>query len=514
MTISTNNVNKVNAEIQKSKQKEQKNARDLFSDIMNMASMGGTKEMSDENRQTISASEKTASPATDYNYSGKVNSSEKTDGFAAGQKNNGRDVGSSKTETKKYDKTDAAGKAGKTQNTDSVKAEDSVTEDVADDEITEDAKAILSSMIQELIALLTKELGISEDALNAGLDGMNIGIGDLLDPDMLKSFILNVNDATDVNLLIDESLVNMITSLTEDVAGLSDEIKQLLSELGMDADDAALTKLLNESANGALTADEALIWTEEKSAADTFAAGITADAAAKENGGADDVKAAENNPREVTYTPLNADNNVGNNHSNAGTAFDFSDWSSEETDSRPDDSLNMNFAQAVGQAFQNTDVSMVSETSTFDGVDIVRQIVDDIKAHVTKDTTALEVHLNPENLGKVTITVTEKDGALQAKIIAETEAAKNAIETGLANLKEAFENQELKVEAIEVMVGMQDFLQSDEDHQAENDAEKKSTDAKGAINLDDDLEEDTLTDEQKLQVEMMRMAGNRVNYSI
>lgn len=63
---------------------------------------------------------------------------------------------------------------------------------------------------------------------------------------------------------------------------------------------------------------------------------------------------------------------------------------------------------------------------------------------------------------------------MQAQIIAETEAAKAAVESGLAVLKEAFENQDLKVDAIEVMVGTPDYFMEESGAEAQMEQKEQS----------------------------------------
>ena len=95
--------------------------------------------------------------------------------------------------------------------------------------------------------------------------------------------------------------------------------------------------------------------------------------------------------------------------------------------------LNQAMAQATGEEIAATPFD-TSVTQT----DIVRQVVDEIKLNLSKDVTSMTLQLNPEQLGKVQIHVSTKNGVMQAQIIAETEAAKAAVESGLAVLKEAF----------------------------------------------------------------------------
>ena len=172
--------------------------------------------------------------------------------------------------------------------------------------------------------------------------------------------------------------------------------------------------------------------------------------------------------------------------------------------------LNQAMTQAAKEpALTETYDTVVSQT------DIVRQVVDEIKLNLSKDVTSMTLQLNPEQLGKVQIHVTTKNGVMQAQIIAETEAARNAVESGLSLLKEAFDNRDLKVDAIEVMVGTQDYFENGE-AQTQADAESGRENQRKrvtGINLQADSD-DEISENQKLESEMMKAQGNQVSYMV
>ena len=88
---------------------------------------------------------------------------------------------------------------------------------------------------------------------------------------------------------------------------------------------------------------------------------------------------------------------------------------------------------------------------------IIRQITDDIKMHVSSNTTSLEIQLEPESLGRVSLVVASKAGSVTAQLTVQNEVAKEAIESQIAQLKENLDNQGLKVEAVEVTIASKEF---------------------------------------------------------
>lgn len=118
------------------------------------------------------------------------------------------------------------------------------------------------------------------------------------------------------------------------------------------------------------------------------------------------------------------------------------------------------------------------------------------------------MQLYPEHLGRIQINVVAKEGVMTASIVAETESAKQAIEAGLLNLREAMDQQELKVESIEVMVSTTAFESKGGQEQSFD--EKGSSNPRRKIDISELDEEITVEDEA--EVEKMKVSGSSVSY--
>lgn len=165
--------------------------------------------------------------------------------------------------------------------------------------------------------------------------------------------------------------------------------------------------------------------------------------------------------------------------------------------------------QAVEQTLDNIrDISFAKDIPV-SGREIIDQIVEMVKVKMNQDTTSLEMQLYPEHLGKIQIHVVSKDGVMTARIVAETEAAKQAVEGGLTSLKESLEQQNLKVDAIEVMVSTTGF-ESGEKEQNSYAQQKKS---RSGRKLDlSELQEDEAVKEAA-ELEKMKYTGSSVSYT-
>jgi flagellar hook-length control protein FliK len=88
---------------------------------------------------------------------------------------------------------------------------------------------------------------------------------------------------------------------------------------------------------------------------------------------------------------------------------------------------------------------------------IMSQITENIRTQATPEMKSLELQLEPEHLGKVTISIMSKAGHITAEIAAQTQVAKEAIEGQLAILKDNLQQQGVKVESIEVTIASHSF---------------------------------------------------------
>lgn len=143
--------------------------------------------------------------------------------------------------------------------------------------------------------------------------------------------------------------------------------------------------------------------------------------------------------------------------------------------------------------------------------EIVNQVVDKIKIHISKESTTMKLNLNPEHLGRVELEVTSKSGVLTADFVVENETAKEALEKGLPALIEKFNEQGLKVEAVEVRISDYDFTRQDGERKSSKDygSEDKKKKRAGKITMDElDNQVETIQEERKV------MSNLGIDYSV
>lgn len=392
--------------------------------------------------------------------------------------------GKKQTDLNKYTKTDVKSEA---THVSGEKTNQSETPQETDE---------IDLKVQLLSVKLKKLLNVDDETLENLLQTTGVLIQDLLDPTAMQDFILQVNDATSVDLLIDESLNNLVQ-----------QALQLLNDVLTESTGTGNTEVYPDEM--VFQGDMASAQTEEQPAAGTEKMQMAETEAESAAHITPENKTVQTDAKGSEIETDNAEVQITVQTENAGDTDASADWMKQNAEDVISN-LNQAMTQAAsGPALTETYDTVVSQT------DIVRQVVDEIKLNLSKDVTSMTLQLNPEQLGKVQIHVTTKNGVMQAQIIAETEAARNAVESGLSLLKEAFNNRDLKVDAIEVMVGTQDYFENGE-AQTQADAESGRENQRKrvtGINLQADSD-DEISENQKLESEMMKAQGNQVSYMV
>lgn len=154
--------------------------------------------------------------------------------------------------------------------------------------------------------------------------------------------------------------------------------------------------------------------------------------------------------------------------------------------------------------------------------DVIDQIVQHTRLNLSGDVKSIEMQLNPENLGKVYVHVSEKQGTITAQLTAQNENVKEALIQQAAILKDNLNQQGIKVDAVEVTAGTHEFESSlerdahSQEEQARQQEEQSMRRSRRSINLNDlnDLEglSGLMSDEEALVAQIMRDNGNNVDY--
>jgi flagellar hook-length control protein FliK len=144
--------------------------------------------------------------------------------------------------------------------------------------------------------------------------------------------------------------------------------------------------------------------------------------------------------------------------------------------------------------------------------EIVYQVVDRIRVDISPENTSMEMRLNPENLGRVAINITSREGVMTAEIRTENRQAREAIESQLQILKDNIEAKGIRVEAVEVRISDFNFADS---KNSENSSEEFENRNQGRARRNRGFsvgEEGIDTEAEKLENEVLISSGSTVSY--
>lgn len=397
--------------------------------------------------------------------------------------------------------TDSLKEPDDTKQTDAVEdSDDTKTEDSVEttpafpiDVTVEDQETVLAAL-GSIIQMVMEHFELVPEELTAKLNEFGMEMTDLLTKTGLKEFFLNMKSADFSDLLVNEEL-------NQELQTFMDGFSQILEQHGLQEEDL-VTVLQGMDAGTLLTKESGLQeFVKEKDSEQSDDLSIASEKVEKE-------------PEVLISgqeTKLKKDMEKQPEHQKEDAS---SQMAGRETEPVKDtvtvhrENFENPILQAMDDAVSHIQESVMAEEPVPEN-NIIKQIVEQVRISMNQDSTSMELQLYPEHLGKIQIHVVSKDGVMTARIAAETEAAKQAIEGGLSNLKDTLEQQNLKVEAIEVMVSTTGFEQQNEQQNSyqENQGSKRGRklDLSG---MDDDIQKEDEAENLK-----MAAAGSSVSYT-
>lgn len=345
-------------------------------------------------------------------------------------------------------------------------------------------KEDISKAVSDIKDKIKEAMDVSDEDIENAMGQLGIGIADLLNPQIVTDLVVTLSGNSDsLEFLTDASAVAAL----EDILNVVKEITQNLTET-YNVDITSVKDIVKD-----------LDMTSDKNTVDYQ----------------DDNRKSDNNLTADTaesITDVIAEKTAVKGD-NAAT-----DEKKNDSDTHLQDKSNGSIeriASDMTQSIQKAFGEVMSETSGVNEVDIVRQVVEQIKVTATQQLSSIEVMLNPENLGKVHVAVTAKQGIVTAQLTAQNEQVKAALENQLTALKEQFNNQGIKVEAVEITVQSHGFeseqnLEGNNSNQAQQ--EKKSH-RKIDLSSLEELDESDMTSEEIRAKDAIVNGNSSVEYS-
>ena len=147
--------------------------------------------------------------------------------------------------------------------------------------------------------------------------------------------------------------------------------------------------------------------------------------------------------------------------------------------------------------------------------DIIRQIVDQISIAKTTGESVIEMQLNPENLGKLYINVTERNSEITARIAVSNETVKNALESQMAALRENLQDANIRVNDVEITIATHEFERNLEQNAGNENGRQNGqqfTHQSSSNGGNRTGHNEAASDEAGLAAQIMRDNGNSVDF--
>lgn len=411
--------------------------------------------------------------------------------------------GTVKTETSEEIQNHA--KIQKNKSPENLKAQSKKTENA--DEMQE-AEAALEESANAMAEKAAEIFGVTVEEVEAVLETLGLTVMDLLNAENLTQVVLALNpDCDAMTLMTNEELFADLKELMN----LAQELKgQIAQDFNLSPDD--MNQLLEKmkamvQKNGIEETDEGIVPNKIEVIAEITETGASRQEENQKNT-ADVTKVQDiaEQPKETVVAKPENEKSLKRDSSN----------NQEETTAQ-------NFSQKVLEQLTEA-VENAEGNKTFYGVrgqDIMNQITEQIRVHVTEQTTEMELQLHPASLGNVKVQIASTGGVLTAVFTTENEAVKSALESQLVQLKENFVQQGLKVESIEVNVSAQGFERSLDQQEQEQRNFEESRSKKGSRRIrlngleeDGDILTEELSQDDRIVADMMIRNGNTVDYMV
>ena len=433
-------------------------------------------------------------------------------------------------------KTVVATNAGSNKNIKTAEASGQETESLDEEKIKDLAEEI-SEITNQIVDKIKSEFEVTDEEIEEAMEVLGLTIADLTKPAELRNLLMELTGTSDsIELLTNVELYDSVKEVTDFASNLFTEVAKDFS-----LSTEQLTEMINtESFEEALNeVDVSVTSNEAETEADTeVVSEVTVDkttdaALAFENSdkaNANETKPVEsNNSNESEEVPIDTEKKAPDKiekpesfaQSNLMNDEAMNERSENKKSFNFDSSKNQEFTFNQTQAVTNQTVNTVGDivetvTSYTTGADtdnIMRQVTDYVKVHISDDVTKMEIELHPASLGTVNMQINSQNGQITAHLTVQNELVKSVLETQMIKLQETFDEQGTKVSAIEVTVAEYSLnSQSDNNYSEERNGRNYGSKKKG-INLNEIGSLDELDEEEQLEAKVMEMNGSSVNYT-
>lgn len=367
----------------------------------------------------------------------------------------------------------------------------------------------------ELKEKIKEVCDVSDEDIENVLESMGMNVVDLLNDNNLANFLVELTGAESrIDFLVDPQRQQIFTELQLFV---NESVENIMQEFGIPAEsiEALITEVSKSTENKNMPV-EMHMHVEENNVEVVSNEEIVnnseeVDVVESVNNQTKDSIEQQSNEKTVVSTEvvteksISTDSKTDTNSSKGFTGAEANTFA---------DTIINNITEAVNETFEVNGLSEVIDTTS-----LIEQISKNARLMVSDNLTSIEFALNPENLGKINLNISVREGVVTASIVTQNEAVKQAIENQILVLKENFTQQGIKVEAVEVTVESHSFNSGtdfNENNGFNEQHNQESSKTQKILRMDslDDLVLEELTDEEKIVIDMMAASGNQMNMKV
>lgn len=418
----------------------------------------------------------------------------------------------------------------------------SIKEKTTSEEIQAEASEPIETFEEDIRKILKEELNVTDEQISLAMENLGMSALDFRNLQNLAALIQTLTGEDIGTLFLSESFQTVM----EQVSVLTDE---LCAELGVTKEELeSLCQLWNSNGDKetiretenmieAQAPDESMEVTidsdsEEIPVDTTEAKTNTLDAELpKEAAGLpvvqDEEAPIEDTPIEEKKEPIEQAEIIKETSADRGESTEEgfqNDSFKHSQNAKSDTNLNSS-VHTVGQQNINHEEFIIPQedilphTNQVDTMELIQQIAKNVRVTISATTTSMEMQLNPENLGKIYLNVSERDGVVRAQIATQTEVVKEALESQLVELRQSLNQQGVKVDSIEVTVATHEFEQNldgdaKQEEQMQKQREESQKQGRRSLSLEDlDTLSARMSEEEQLAAKIMRDNGNQVDYT-
>lgn len=329
----------------------------------------------------------------------------------------------------------------------------------------EEALEIVGTLMVDIKELLMNVFQVSEEELAGVMTELNMTDVDLMNPEMINQLAIELTGTDAMELLFQPEFTDTLKNLNQEITSLKQAVCTQLDFSEKEVQQ--VVEQLTEDVSAEKKDNTITVQTDVNQLAESAETPVTVE------------------PKGEKMTDSENDGNLSNQ------------MSQQQTVSNP---VLSGIEQAVEAALPEADAESV-----------VRQLVEKIQVTVMEDSSSFEMQLNPEHLGKISLQVVAKHGAVTAQIATENAAVKEALESQIVTLKESLNNQGIEVEAVEVTIASHEFERNLDEHQEQTQNGEGSQKKRFRFDVMEASEEE-LTSADVIMRDMMIANGNQINY--